>query len=73
MIHNLWMAVDPRMHERRMRETKSYISPFQEGKSLGGGFVDQIMKSNNDRFKDVTTFLKFRLQSTGPQTVARAT
>ncbi|MGA6989578.1 MAG: hypothetical protein WBX81_04130 [Nitrososphaeraceae archaeon] len=61
------------MHGRRMRETKSYIFPFQEGKSLGAGFVDQIMKSNNDRFKDVTTFLKFRLQSTGPQTVARAT
>jgi NADPH-dependent curcumin reductase CurA len=56
-----------------MRETKSYIFPFQEGKSPGGGFVDQIMKSNNDQFKDVTTFLKFRLQSTGPQTVARAT
>jgi NADPH-dependent curcumin reductase CurA len=34
-----------------MRETKSYISPFQEGKPLGGGFVGQIMKSNNDRFK----------------------
>lgn len=61
------------MHGRRMRETKSYIFPFQEGKSLGAGFVDQIMKSNNDRFKDVTTFLKFRLQSTSPQTVARAT
>lgn len=58
MIHNLWMAVDPRMHERRMRETKSYIFPFQEGKSLGAGFVDQIMKSNNDRFKEVTTFLE---------------
>jgi NADPH-dependent curcumin reductase CurA len=60
------------MHGRCMRETKSYIFPFQEGKSPGGGFVDQIMKSNNDQFKDVTTFLKFRL-STGPQTVTRAT
>ena len=43
------MSVDPYMRGR-MREIKSYISPFQIGKPLEGGCVGQIIKSNNNKF-----------------------
>jgi NADPH-dependent curcumin reductase CurA len=49
LVRNLWMSVDPYMRGR-MREIKSYISPFQIGKPLEGGCVGQIMKSNNNKF-----------------------
>ena len=50
LVHNIWMSVDPYMRGR-MRDTKSYISPFQVGKPLEGGCIGQVIKSNNDRFK----------------------
>ena len=49
LVRNLWMSVDPYMRGR-MREIKSYISPFQIGKPLEGGCVGQIIKSNNNKF-----------------------
>jgi NADPH-dependent curcumin reductase CurA len=49
LVRNTWMSVDPYMRGR-MREIRSYISPFQIGKPLEGGCVGQIIKSNNDRF-----------------------
>jgi NADPH-dependent curcumin reductase CurA len=49
LVRNLWMSVDPYMRGR-MREIKSYISPFQMGKPLEGGCVGQIIKSNNNKF-----------------------
>jgi len=50
LVSNIWMSVDPYMRGR-MREIRSYISPFQIGKPLEGGCVGQIVKSNNDQFK----------------------
>lgn len=50
LVHNVWMSVDPYMRGR-MREIRSYISPFQIGKPLEGGCVGQIVKSNNNRFR----------------------
>lgn len=41
LVRNLWMSVDPYMRGR-MRETKSYISPFQIGKPLEGGCNHKI-------------------------------
>ncbi|MPZ06640.1 MAG: zinc-binding dehydrogenase [Nitrososphaeraceae archaeon] len=49
LVRSIWMSVDPYMRGR-MREIRSYISPFEIGKPLEGGCVDQIIKSNNDRF-----------------------
>jgi NADPH-dependent curcumin reductase CurA len=49
LVRNIWMSVDPYMRGR-MREIRSYISPFQIGKPLEGGCIGQIIKSNNDRF-----------------------
>lgn len=49
LVRNIWMSVDPYMRGH-MRETKSYISPFQIGEPLEGGCGGQIIKSNNDRF-----------------------
>jgi NADPH-dependent curcumin reductase CurA len=50
LVRNIWMSVDPYMRGR-MREIRSYISPFEIGKPLEGGCVGQIIKSNNDQFK----------------------
>jgi len=50
LVRNVWMSVDPYMRGR-MREIRSYISPFQIGKPLEGGCVGQIIKSNSDQFK----------------------
>lgn len=50
LVRNVWMSVDPYMRGR-MREIRSYISPFKIGKPLEGGCVGQIIKSNNDQFK----------------------
>jgi NADPH-dependent curcumin reductase CurA len=49
LVRNIWMSVDPYMRGR-MRETRSYISPYQIGKPLEGGCVGQVIKSNNNRF-----------------------
>ena len=49
LVRNVWMSVDPYMRGR-MRETMSYISPYQIGKPLEGSCVGQIIRSNNNRF-----------------------
>ncbi|MGA6989755.1 MAG: NADP-dependent oxidoreductase [Nitrososphaeraceae archaeon] len=49
LVRNIWMSVDPYMRGR-MREIRSYISPFQIGEPLEGGCIGQIIKSNNERF-----------------------
>ena len=49
LVRNIWMSVDPYMRGR-MRETRSYIAPYQIGQPLEGGCIGQIIKSNNDRF-----------------------
>jgi NADPH-dependent curcumin reductase CurA len=50
LVRNIWMSVDPYMRGR-MREVRSYISPFEIGKPLEGGCVGQIINSNNNQFK----------------------
>lgn len=47
LVRNIWMSVDPYMRGR-MRENRSYISPFEIGKPLEGGCVGQIIRSNNN-------------------------
>jgi NADPH-dependent curcumin reductase CurA len=37
LVRKIWMSVDPYMRGR-MREIKSYISAFQTGKPLEGGY-----------------------------------
>jgi NADPH-dependent curcumin reductase CurA len=49
LVRNVWMSVDPYMRGR-MREIRSYISPFQIGKPLEGGCIGRIIRSNNDQF-----------------------
>ena len=44
------MSVDPYMRGR-MRELKSYISPFQLNKPLEGACVGQVIESKNIQFK----------------------
>jgi NADPH-dependent curcumin reductase CurA len=49
LVRNIWMSVDPYMRGR-MKESKSYIPPFQLGKPLEGGCIGQIIKSKNNQF-----------------------
>ena len=50
LVRNIWMSVDPYMRGR-MRETKSYIPPFQLNKALEGACVGQVVESKNGQFK----------------------
>jgi NADPH-dependent curcumin reductase CurA len=43
LVRDIWISVDPYMRGR-MREIRSYISPFQIGKPLEGGCVGQNHK-----------------------------
>ena len=56
LVRNIWMSVDPYMRGR-MREIRSYISPFEIGKPLEGGCVGQIIKSNNNDQFDVGDYV----------------
>ncbi len=49
LVKNLWMSVDPYMRGR-MRDHKSYIPPFEIGKSLEGGCIGKVIESKNDQF-----------------------
>ena len=43
LVRNIRISVDPYMRGR-MREIRSYISPFQIEKPLEGGCIGQIIK-----------------------------
>jgi hypothetical protein len=50
LVRNAWMSVDPYMRGR-MYDRPSYVPPFELGKTLQGGAVGSVVKSNDDRFK----------------------
>ena len=47
VIRNLFMSVDPYMRGR-MRDGKSYVPPFQIGKTMDGGAVGQVVVSESE-------------------------
>jgi len=50
LVRNRFMSVDPYMRGR-MNEGKSYVPPFELGKTLEGGAVGEIVASRADEFK----------------------
>ena len=56
LVRNLFMSVDPYMRGR-MNAGKSYVPPFEIGKTLEGGAVGEVIESRAKEFKpgDVVT------------------
>jgi NADPH-dependent curcumin reductase CurA len=50
LVRNLFMSVDPYMRGR-MNEGKSYVPPFELGKTLEGGAVGEVIESRAQEFK----------------------
>jgi NADPH-dependent curcumin reductase CurA len=50
LVRNLFMSVDPYMRGR-MNEGKSYVPPFEIGKTLDGGAVGEVIESRAKEFK----------------------
>ncbi len=50
LVRNLCMSVDPYMRGRMM-DRKSYIEPFQVGKTLAGGAIGQVEESRHPDYK----------------------
>jgi NADPH-dependent curcumin reductase CurA len=50
LVRNLFMSVDPYMRGR-MNEGKSYVPPFEIGKTLDGGAVGEVVESRCTEFK----------------------
>lgn len=51
LVQNEWMSVDPYMRGR-MKDSDSYVQPFQIGKPLEGGCVGRVIKSLNQDFHE---------------------
>ena len=49
LVRNQWMSVDPYMRGR-MRDTRSYVAPFELGTPLEGGAVGEVVASGDERF-----------------------
>ncbi len=50
LVRNLFMSVDPYMRGR-MNDGKSYVPPFELGKTLEGGAVGEVIESRTKEFK----------------------
>src|SRR5580704_2281607 len=50
LVRNLYMSVDPYMRGR-MNEGKSYVAPFELGKTLEGGAIGEVIESRAKEFK----------------------
>ena len=50
LVRNLFMSVDPYMRGR-MNDAKSYVPPFELGKSLDGSAVGEVIESRAKEFK----------------------
>ena len=46
LVKNEWLTVDPYMRGR-MKDTKSYVPPFELGKPMEGGCVGRVVESKN--------------------------
>ncbi len=51
LVKNEWMSVDPYMRGR-MKDSDSYVPPFQIGEPLEGGCIGKIVESRNKDFED---------------------
>jgi hypothetical protein len=51
LVRNQWMSVDPYMRGR-MKESDSYVPPFEIGEPLEGGCIGEVVESNNARFAE---------------------
>ncbi|MBB02083.1 MAG: NADP-dependent oxidoreductase [Rubinisphaera brasiliensis] len=49
LVRNAWISVDPYMRGR-MRDTESYVPPFELGQPMEGGCVGEVIASQNDKF-----------------------
>lgn len=67
LVRNHYISVDPYMRGR-MNESKSYVPPFELGKTLEGGAVGEVIESRAQEFKPgdvVTEKVKFLLEECG--------
>jgi len=51
LLEAMFLSVDPYMRGR-MNDAKSYVPPFEIGKSITGGVVAKVLKSNSASFKE---------------------
>ena len=51
LVKNLWMSVDPYMRGR-MKDTDSYVPPFQIDEPLEGGCIGEVIESRNNDFSE---------------------
>lgn len=51
LVKNQWMSVDPYMRGR-MKDTDSYVPPFQIDEPLEGGCIGEVIQSQNSDFKE---------------------
>ena len=51
LVKNQWMSVDPCMRGR-MKDTDSYVPPFQIDEPLEGGCIGEVIQSQNADFKE---------------------
>lgn len=51
LVKNQWMSVDPYMRGR-MKDTDSYVPPFQIDEPLEGGCIGEVVQSQNDQFEE---------------------
>lgn len=51
LVKNHWMSVDPYMRGR-MKDTDSYVPPFQIDEPLEGGCIGEVIQSQNSDFKE---------------------
>ena len=49
LVKNEWLSVDPYMRGR-MKDTKSYVPPFELGKPMEGGCVGKVVETKNSAF-----------------------
>ncbi|MFX0209525.1 MAG: NADP-dependent oxidoreductase [Candidatus Hodarchaeota archaeon] len=50
LVRNIYMSVDPYMRGR-MIDQESYVPPFELNKTLQGGCVGEVVKSNNNKYQ----------------------
>jgi len=51
LLEAMFFSVDPYMRGR-MNDAKSYVPPFEIGKSIAGGAIAKVLKSNSPNFKE---------------------
>lgn len=68
LLEGMYYSVDPYMRGR-MSETKSYVSPFQIGEPIVGGYIGKVLTSKSNELKPgdvVSGMLPWREQTVAP-------